>query len=390
MRKWRVGLLDSHPIQYQAPWFRALAAQCDLHVFFAHRQSPAQQADAGYGVAFEWDLDLLAGYRHTLLANVSRKPNVFSFAGCDTPEIADHIATGAFDAWINSGWYLKSYWQAMLACKRHGIPVFARGDSQLAGSRGRLKLAAKSFIYPPLLRSFDGFLSVGRRHEEYLRHYAVSEDKIHFVPRFVDNEYFRDRALAAVPTRTELRASMGATATDRVALFVGRFVEFKRPLDLLRGIAASAHRARTIAAFAGAGPLEPEIRRAAEQLGVRVALRGFRNQSQLPSTYAASDFLVLPSSAEESWGLVVNEAMACGRPVIASDAVGCAPDLIDATTTGLTYPVGDIEALARAIDRIGELLLHPDLERNLRAKMDVYSCERAVEGTLAAIESVLR
>ena len=325
------------------------------------------------------------GYQHTLLSNVSPKPNVYSFAGCDTPEIGNHIAAGNFDAWISSGWYLKSYWQAVLACKRHRIPVVVRGDSQLGGPRGRLKLAAKTVVYPPLLHSFDGFLSVGQRHADYLRHYRVASDKIHFVPRFVDNDYFRSRARASAEARVQLRASMGARPNDRIALFVGRFVDFKRPLDLLRGIAASGRRACTIAAFAGAGPLESEIRRAAQELDVRVAPLGFRNQSQLPSTYAAADYLVLPSTAEESWGLVVNEAMACGRPVIASDAIGCAPDLIEAGTTGWTYPVGDTEALARAIERIEDLLTRPDLERNLRAKMDVYSCQRAVAGTLAAL-----
>src|SRR5438046_8847341 len=90
----KIGVLASHPIQYQAPWFRALAKETDLHVFFAHRQSATEQGKAGFGVAFDWDLDLLSGYQHTFLKNKSSHPGVNHFFGCDTPEIAETIRAG--------------------------------------------------------------------------------------------------------------------------------------------------------------------------------------------------------------------------------------------------------------------------------------------------------
>jgi glycosyltransferase involved in cell wall biosynthesis len=390
MRRLRVGLLDSHPIQYNAPWFRALAEQCDLHVFFAHHQSADQQAAAGYGVAFEWDVDLLAGYQHTLLTNVARDPNVFSFSGCDTPEIADHIASNALDAMIVSGWYLKTYWQAALACARHDVPLLVRGDSRLGGPRPISKRMAKRFVYPPLLGVFDGFLSVGQRNREYLEHYGVPAERIHFVPRFVDNDFFRERSSLDAHERAAVRARFGATPSDRVVLFVGRFLDWKRPLDLLQAAAASQRCANTVVVFAGAGPLEPEIRSTGARLGVRMALLGFQNQSHLPAVYGASDVLVLPSSAEETWGLVANEAMACGLPVIASDAVGCAPDLIDPGNTGWTYPMGCIAALAAALDRIEDLRGRSSMARDLRAKMEVFGCSHAVHLTLKALAAVVR
>ena len=118
----RLGILASHPIQYQAPWFRALAKETDLHVFFAHRQSAVEQGKAGFGVPFDWDVDLLSGYRHTFLSNVARVPGVNRFGGCDTPQIATEIERGRFDAFIVPGWYLKSYWQAIRACRRNRTP----------------------------------------------------------------------------------------------------------------------------------------------------------------------------------------------------------------------------------------------------------------------------
>src|SRR4051794_11061050 len=131
----RLGVLTSHAVQYQAPWFRALAQALDLDVYFAHRQSAEEQARAGFGVAFEWDLDLLSGYRSQYLKNVAPQPDVNRYAGCDTPEISDIIRQGKFDAFIVVGWYLKSHWQAIRACRSAGVPVLVRGDSQLLTPR---------------------------------------------------------------------------------------------------------------------------------------------------------------------------------------------------------------------------------------------------------------
>src|SRR5215211_9228374 len=90
----RIGFLISHPIQYYAPIFRELAKRCELTVFFAHRQTAEQQARAGFGVAFDWDVDLLSGYDSRFLTNVARQPSTDRFAGCDTPGVAEEITRG--------------------------------------------------------------------------------------------------------------------------------------------------------------------------------------------------------------------------------------------------------------------------------------------------------
>src|SRR5687768_15584731 len=101
----RIAVVTSHPIQYQAPWFQALARRLDLVVFFAHRQDARGQAAAGFGHEFEWDLPLLEGYDHEWLHNVAARPSVDVFSGCDTPEVLDRLAVGRFDACIVNGWY---------------------------------------------------------------------------------------------------------------------------------------------------------------------------------------------------------------------------------------------------------------------------------------------
>ena len=138
----RIGFLISHPIQYYAPIFRELAKRCDLTVFFAHRQTAEQQARAGFGVAFDWDVDLLSGYDSRFLTNVARTPSTDRFAGCDTPGIAEEIAHGSFDGFVVPGWALRSYWQALRACRRRGLPGSAGGrrrppDRSAARAHGR-------------------------------------------------------------------------------------------------------------------------------------------------------------------------------------------------------------------------------------------------------------
>ncbi len=172
----RLAIVASHPIQYQAPWFRALARETDLTVFFCHRQDAAGQAAAGFGVEFDWDVPLLDGYRFHWLENRARTPDVSTFSGCDTPELDQRIRTGNFDACIVSGWYLKSYLQAIRACRKYHVPVFLRGDSQLATRRSPLVGAAKYLPYRWLLRHVDGHLYVGQANREYLRHYGVPDE----------------------------------------------------------------------------------------------------------------------------------------------------------------------------------------------------------------------
>ena len=374
----RLGVLATHPIQNHAPIFRELARQCDLTVYFAHRQTPEGQAQAGFGVAFEWDVDLLSGYDSVFLDNRSRHPATNSFFGCDTPGIDEAVGSGRFDAFMVTGWGVKTYWQAVRACRRRNVPVLIRGDSQLAARRRLPLRLAKELVYPRLLRSFDGFLYVGRRNREYLRHYGLPMERLFFSPHCVDNDAFAAKAAAARSPGD----GAGSAARPKSVLFAGKLVERKRPFDLIRALArTTALGCRAEAVFVGAGELEDSLRREAASSGVAATFHGFQNQSRMPSIYAAADVLVLPSDHQETWGLVVNEAMACGVPAVVSDAVGCGPDLIEAGRTGAVFPLGDVGTLAEAIR--STLALEPSsVRRHLSEKMAVYSPAGAARGII--------
>lgn len=385
----RLGVLATHPIQYHAPLYRALARELDLHVYFAHRQTAEGQAKAGFGVAFEWDVPLTDGYTYRYLPNQAKRPDVSTFLGCHTPEIRRVIARERFDAFLVNGWYNRSFLQAITACWRTGTPLLVRGDSQLRTRRSALKRWLKESVYRAFIPRFDAYLIVGERAKEYLLHYGADPGRMVFTPHFVDNEAFSQRAAKAEPR--VLRHQMGINDDVTVLLFVGKFIPKKRPADVIRAAQRLHEQGQCVhVVMVGAGPLEESLRAEARAVDASVHFVGFKNQTELPAYYAAADLLVLPSEGGETWGLVVNESMACGTPAVVSEAVGCAPDLIDAGKTGETFPVGDVTALASAVQHMRGWLDTASSCRALATKMKTYSLETAVGGVLRAVDMIGR
>ena len=379
----RLAIVASHPIQYQAPLFRELARRLDVTVFFAHRANKSDQAEAGFGVDFDWDVDLLSGYRQKFLENVSRRPGLEHFTGCDTPSIRQELLHGQFDGLLVMGWHLKCYLQAIWAAKRTGIPVMARGDSQLATPRSALKRIGKSIVYPLALGVFDAALYVGVRSRAYWRRYGYPDDRLFFSPHCVDNDWFAERA--TFDARQELRARHGISAETDVALFAGKLMRIKHPLDLIAAAALLRAQQRQIAVMvAGSGRLSEEMSSKAAAENIQIVQLGFCNQTHMPAAYAAADLLVLPSE-QETWGLVANEALACGRPIVVSDACGCGPDLAEDGVVGRVFRAGDIQSLARAIMDLAD---RPPTKAAIARRAAQYGPHTAADGIQDALEAI--
>ncbi|MFN0219994.1 MAG: glycosyltransferase family 4 protein [Hyphomicrobium sp.] len=382
----RLAVVASHPIQYHAPLYRCLAERIDLKVFYAHRADANDQSLAGFGVPFEWDVDLLSGYRHEFLTNSSREPGLHHFAGCDSPDINSRLVSGGFDAVLLQGWQFKSYFQAGQAARRNRLPILVRGDSQLETPRSLVKRTAKAVVYPAFLRLFDAALYVGLRSKAYWEHYGYPADRMFFSPHCVDTEWYASRATQEA--RAALRHRLGIPDATKVVLFAGKLVEFKRPLDIVAAAGKLIREGFPIALLiAGDGPLRQEMENRARQDGVPAHFLGFCNQTEMPVAYAGADVLILPSSGRETWGLVANEALACGKPIIISDAAGCAPDLVGDGAVGRAFPFGDNDKLARAI---ADTFSTPPTPAEIAARSSAYSLHAAVDGILQGCLSVRR
>jgi glycosyltransferase involved in cell wall biosynthesis len=382
----RIAVVTSHPIQYYAPLFRELARRLDLHVFYMHRVTVQDQAQAGFGVGFQWDVDLLSGYASSFLNNVARQPGLHHFKGVEVPSVGAALRQGRFDAVLVTGWHLKGYVEAIWAAKWYGLPVMVRGDSQMETQRSFAKRAAKELVYPLVLRAFDAALYVGARSKAYWRHYHCPESRLFFSPHCVDNDWFA--AQAADGAGSVLRERLGVSPNASIVLFAGKLQPFKRPLDVIDAcslLRANGKDAQVL--VAGTGELKQSIRERAAALGVPVHMLGFVNQSQMPAAYAAADVLVLPSTSSETWGLVANEALACSTPIVVSDACGCAPDLAADNVAGATYAMGDVQALAY---RLSGLLEHPPSADQIARKISQYSVPSAADGIQAAALAIAR
>jgi len=348
----KLGILITHPIQYYTPLFRELAARTDvdLHVFYCGHATPDEQSAAGFGVAFDWDVPLLDGYKSTFLKNVAARPSTTSFWGMDVPEIANWIGGGRFDALLINGWNFKGAWQAMAACWRQGTPILLRSDSHLLTSRSPLKSMAKRLAYPRFLRRADGCVATGQLARQYFLHYGASANRVFVVPHSIDDERIGSEARRWANDRVCIRNSWQVKPSDIAYLFVGKFVEKKRPLDFMQIISIlNRENGRTVGVMVGDGPLRGVCEAHARKNRIPIRFVGFLNQSEIVRAYVGGNALILPSSGGETWGLVVNEAMVCGLPCFVSDQVGCGPDLIEEGATGGIFPLDNPAQWAKGL-----------------------------------------
>ncbi len=347
----RVAHLISHPIQYYAPLYRELAMRgnIDLTVFFRSDQGLVGRVDPGFGTAVAWDIPLLEGYRSRFLCGSSnqRSAVALSPAGLD---IVAHLAHGRYDVlWVHGYSHLVNQ-VAILAAKMLAIPVLLRDDAHLLDRRPPLKRAAKACLLKPMMKLVAGALYVGTENRVYYQHYGLRSHRLFPAPHVVDNAYFQHEARRLVSGRANLRQQFGFTSDQTVFAFVGKLVPKKAPLDLVKAFAMVQKSHQCGLLIAGDGPLRGQVEQEISDRGVSsVTITGFLNQSQISTAYAAADVLVLPSIYGETWGLVVNEAMNCGLPIIASNKVGSATDLVEPGGNGFTFPAGDVDGLAAAM-----------------------------------------
>jgi glycosyltransferase involved in cell wall biosynthesis len=392
----RLTAVLTHPVQYYAPWFRWVHANCrgiDLHVVYGSAPT-AQQQGAGFDRAFTWDVPLTDGYSSTVVrdARPSDRFDTGHFRGLDVPAIGNAIRETNPDVVVVFGWYSVTLIRAIRAARRLNVPVLYHGDTNLQSAPGgwrRLPWLAKTRW---LLSQFDGYLSVGVRSACFLRYFGIPDDRIFHTPHCVDNERFAEAASwrRCASRREEIRQALGLPLDAFVVLFAGKLEPKKRPMDLVHALAAMTPPPHLV--IAGTGPLDSAVVDTAARCGVGLSRLGFVNQSEIARVYAAADCLALPSDARETWGLVVNEALAAGLPCVVSDQVGCAPDLAGAATGGVyatAEPTELIRGFATALSSVRDRLrAGHDFTAACQERAASYSLAQAAAGLERACVAV--
>ena len=386
----RLAFVTSHPIQYQVPVFRHLAARDDLdfHVFFAMLPDAAAQGD-GFGVEFEWDVPLLDGYNYSVLNNISASPSVTVRSGCDTPGILDELREKKIDAVVVNGWVVKTCLQTLSACKRLKIPCIVRGEA----NHLRPRPWWKKLIQKQLVRRYDAYLPIGTANREFYSSYGVSDSQMFDARYCIENERFARASTEVLDRRDDLRRKWGIDGDAVCFMFCGKFETKKHPVELVRTFAKAAKEIsasdhpRLHLLMVGDGELRSECEQIARETDAPITFAGFLNQSEIVQAYVASDCLALPSDHGETWGLVTNEAMACGRPAIVSDQVGCERDLIRPSETGFSFAFGDWDALADRMHTAAKSDL-VTMGQNAKQLIQAYSPAAAADGIWNAAKSV--
>jgi glycosyltransferase involved in cell wall biosynthesis len=387
-----LAVIETHPIQYHAPVYRALQEHHGVPVtaIYGSDFSVAGYHDQEFGTSFAWDTDLLSGYSSVFLSRVASG----GARGADA--VSTHGLRQALemlrpDAVMIVGYSPRFHRTAWLEARRARRPVLFRGEtSDDAEPRSWLKVALRRAVLGLAYRSCDQLMYIGERSRRHFERLGVPADRLVFSPYCVDITPFRTDEVARAQLRAEMRQELGLGRDRFLLLYTGK-LSHRKGIDLLVAAARSLPgplRDRVALLLVGNGDRREKLQAQVDlPPAVQAAFVGFRNQTELSRFYHAADLLVLPSRHGETWGLVVNEALHHGLPCVVSDQVGCAPDLIEPNLTGVVCKAGSAASLREAIGRAASLCGQAHIRDACRKRVSRYSVTNAAEGIARAFEA---
>jgi glycosyltransferase involved in cell wall biosynthesis len=382
----KLAIISTHPIQYNAPFFKLLThrAKVTVKVFYTWSQSQSgSKYDPGFGKNIEWDIPLLDGYKYSFVNNISSSPGSHHYKGIVNPTLIDEINEWGANAVLVYGWSFKSHFKAMRYFKGK-IPVFFRGDSTLLDEQSGIKKIIRNFFLRIVYRYVDYAMYAGKANKRYFLVNGLKENQLVFMPHAIDNNRFaltEEKIKAATQLRNKLQIHEDAV----VFLFAGKLEPKKQP-DFLAKIFIQLSIKNIHLIIAGNGILEDQLKKDFEH-APNIHFLDFQNQQSMPALYAACNVFILASKGPgETWGLAVNEAMAAGKPVIVSNACGVAYDLVHEAETGFIFEKSNQQELKKYITYFCENRdLLNDMGNNCIVRISKYSFKEQVD----AIESVV-
>ncbi len=381
----RLAVVAQFPVHYHLPLYRAMAVDPDIdaEVLFMQRGWSASGYDPEVDAIVDWGVEQFAGYRHHIFHNVSPSRDGVGFWKFVNPGLIWRVLTGPYDAVYIHGHNHFSHVAAAIAARLSGKRVILRTISNNLGHRSRRIRFLRSLLYTPVYRLlFDWFLFTGVAQRRYYRSFGVPPRKLVHAPHIVDNTFFAAAAARLAAERDRCRRRFGIAPGRKVALCVAKIRPVKNPLGLVEAFARAASGKSWSLLWAGSGEMEAATKAAAARhTDIDFRFAGFLDQSAVCEAYAAADLFVLASHTE-TWGLAVNEALNFGLPVIVTDGVGCAEDLV-AEQTGLVVPAGDTGALTEALGTLMD-------DETLRARFSAAARDRIADWDVGRYMAGLR
>lgn len=370
----RAAILTDIISPYRIPVFNRLAEydDLDLEVFFlAENSSLRNWRVEKERIRFKYEV--LPG---RVVSKTYQNGSLFF-----NPTISARISQGRFDNVLFGGYHHPSYWLALAYCKAARKQTILWSESNLRDYRIQTKIRTK--FKHLLVNAFDRYVVPGTTHLDYLESFGVVREKIWIAPNAVDVEHFASQSSIHRSNKEAIKSSLGITGD--IILFVGRLIDEKGVSDLLFAFEEVIQHHQVTLVIVGSGPDENRYKAFVEKHKLPVIFTGFQQQSELPKFYGIADIFAFPSYTDP-WGLVLNEAMASGLPVVVSSAPGAVDDLVSDGENGYIHAPGDQSAMA---DAFKKLLSDPDLrvKMGLRSAQIItgYTPEKCAEGLYLAI-----
>lgn len=387
--KTRLAIFATHPVQYHVPLWRGLAKENELEirVFYFSDVGVRATIDPGFDVPVVWDIPLLDGYDFKFISRDSNLSKPWAIGIRDSVRL---LKNGEFDLVMIQGYTNRFELQIIRAARKLGVKVLMRAEfSDKIGGGSRIKGILRNIYLGWFYEHVDVFCYIGQEAKRHLLDHGVHEDRMVFSPYSVDSSLFAQQRLSF--NREESRRDLGIDQDDFLFVFSGKLIPRKQPLLLLEAIRQMETRNNIALVVLGDGPLKEKVCQLGRQvLGDRFLFQGFVNQSRLGRYYVAADAFVLPSHYE-TWGLVVNEAMQFGLPVIVSTNVGCSKDLVLDGETGFRFQSGDASSLSKLMDHLArDRISAKRMGLKAQERIRSYSIEEGLSGILMAIELATR
>jgi len=373
MKKYKLAYFISHPIQYQVPLYKQITenSDIDLKVFFQSDISLREFDDVGFGRKIKWDIDLLDGYNYQFLNVLKKDNNKLGLFSPIVTGIYSALKSQKWDAVWFHGYNNHSILWAMLLCKMMKIPFFMRMESNLVNApKGRF---VKDLFINWILKNAAGLLYVSSDNKNYYLEYSADKNKLFSVPYTVDNAFFQNKILEVKDEILNTKKKIGLVEDYPIILYASKLTTRKRSTDLLNSFIKLSKDGKTppnaYLVFIGDGEERENLQKVISNLdwNSHIKMLGFKNQTELPLFFAMCDIFVLPSQ-NEPFGLIVNEVMNAAKPIIVTNEVGCAKDIIQDCENGYIIEPKDIEDLSSKL----KILID---NKELREKMGKKSLE---------------
>ncbi|WP_422056511.1 glycosyltransferase family 4 protein [Sphingomonas sp.] len=393
-RRPRIAFLNSHPIQYFAPLYAHInrTGAFEAIPIYLSDVSLRGEFDPGFAQKVAWDIDLLAGTDPIFVRNASRhRPE--QALRLLAPDVWSIVRNGNFDALVVHGGVLGANYIAIAAAKSKGIPCFVRGDSHGSLKAAGWKTALRSIAIRAFYHSVDGLLAIGSNNRDYYRSLGIPDERIFHFPFSVDNARVEEGSRLSPGERAAYRQKLGIADDRPIVLFASKFLARKHPDHLLQACARLADEGQRLAlVFAGAGEMEASLRSAAADTPqLQTIFTGFLNQTELLPMLGACDIFALPAESEP-WGLIINEAMCAGLPIVASREIGAVADLVRDGENGHCFDANDVVGLCDALrpivadaelrrsmgTRSREIIAQWSFNENVQGLHDIFGTRHAV------------